>query len=120
MKNEENLKNPDNTGMYLGHGEFNIGGKYYLVNSSRVRSVCYDDTPCEEKIILDFNHPDNKLEYYCLDGLQHEWNKIKRDYIKFWNNNARDIERYLANAEEYKRITGSYDEFMKQIYKFFA
>jgi len=114
MSNEEKIKNHENTGMYMGHGEFHIGGKFYLVNPSRIRSVCYDDTPNEEKIILDFNHPGNKLEYYCLDGLQLEWNKIKRDYIKFWNNNARDIERFMANAEEYKRITGNYDEFMEQ------
>jgi len=114
MKNEDNVKNPENTGMYMEHGEFHIGGKFYLVNPYRVRSVCYDDTPCEEKIILDFNHPDNKLEYYCLDGWQLEWNRIKRDFIKFWNTNARDIEKCMANAKEYKRITGNDDEFLEQ------
>jgi hypothetical protein len=108
------IKNQDNTGMYMGHGEFDIGGKFYLVNPERVRSVCYDDAPNEEKIILDFNHPENKLEYYCLDGLQLEWNKIKRDFIYFWNTNARDIEKTIANAEEYKRITGGNDQFLEQ------
>ena len=111
---ENSVKNRANTGMYMEHGEFHIGGKFYLVNPSRVRSVCYDDTPNEEKIILDFNHPENKLEYYCLDGLQLEWNLIKRDFIKFWDTNARDIEKCKANAEEYKRISGNYDQFLDQ------
>jgi len=113
--NEENVKNRGNTGVYLGHGEFNIGGKFYLVNPSHVKNVCYDDAPNKEKITLTFNHPKNNLEYYCGDGLQLEWNRIKRDFIKFWNTNARDIERFLANSEEYKRITGNYDECKEQL-----
>ena len=100
MKNDENVKNPENTGMYLEHGEFHIGGKFYLINPSRIRSICYDDTPNEEKITLDFNHPDNKLEYYCLDGMQVEWKTLKRDFIKFWETNTRDLEKFLADSKE--------------------
>jgi len=104
---KEHVKNSNNTGIYMGHGEFHIGGKFYLINPTRVKNVCYDDKPNEEKIILEFNHPDNKLEYYCLDGLQLEWNKIKRDFIKFWNTNARDIEKCIADTKE---LNGLCDE----------
>jgi hypothetical protein len=76
--------------------------------------VCYDDTPNEEKITLDFNHPENKLEYYCLDGLQLEWNIIKRDFIKFWDTNSRDIEKCIANFNEEKRLGIGEQEFFKQ------
>jgi hypothetical protein len=101
---ENHVKNADNTGIYMGHGEFLIGGKFYLINPARVKNVCYDDKPNEEKIILEFNHPDNRIEYYCLDGLQLEWNKIKRDFIKFWNTNARDIEKCVADTKELKGL----------------
>jgi hypothetical protein len=89
-----------NTGMYLEHGEFHIGKKFYLINPLRIRSICYDDTPNNEKITLDFNHPDNRLEYYCLDGMQIEWKTIKRDFIKFWQTNARDLEKFIADHKD--------------------
>jgi hypothetical protein len=100
-------------GFYIGHGEFNIGGKFYLVNPVGVMNVIYDDTVNKEKIILEFKNGSNNLEYYCLDGLQLEWNKIKRDFIKFWNTNARDIERCIANSNELKRL-GYDDESFEQ------
>jgi hypothetical protein len=97
------VKNWKNTGIYREHGEFLIGGKFYLINPARVKNICYDDTPNEEKIILEFNHPDSKLEYYCEDGLQTEWFKLKRDFICFWGTNVRDIEKinkdYMGEAE---------------------
>jgi hypothetical protein len=111
---EKDIENALNTGIYMEHGEFHIGGKLYLINPARVRSICYDDTPDEEKITIDFNHPDNKLEYYCLDCLLLDWNRIKRDFIKFWNNNSRDIEKTIANSKEYERITNGKDEFLEQ------
>jgi len=98
---EKNIKEASNTGMYMGDGEFYIGGKLYWVNPTTVRSVCYDDTPDKEKITLEFNHPDNTLEYYCLDGLQLDLNRIKRDFIKFWNTNAGDFGRFNVSRERW-------------------
>jgi len=104
-----------NNGWYMEHGEFHIGGKFYLINPSRVKNICYDDTPGEEKITLEFNHPDNRLEYYCPDVKQLEWNKIKRDFIKFWNTNARDIEKCIADTRAKNGLCDTDETLLNQI-----